>query len=145
VPDGTDEGWGPLREDLAADVGRVSDRLRGMSQARLQEEVPPGDAVELPRWGSRAQAGRGMGTWMSDQAVAFEAAAEGRPYPGYRGMPELKVFAAGDQVAVGGHDLLAAMELVAPETVVQMSEERRTARERIELTLRILTDLRRRL
>jgi hypothetical protein len=82
---------------------------------------------------------------MSDHAVAFEAAAEGRPYPGYRGMPELKVFAAGDQVAVGGHDLLAAMDLVAPETVVQMSEERRTARERIELTIRMLADLRRRL
>jgi hypothetical protein len=82
---------------------------------------------------------------MSDQAVALEAAAEGRPYPGYRGMPELKVFAAGDQVAVGGHDLLAAMDLVAPEMVVQMSEERRTARERIELTLRMLADLRRRL
>ncbi len=140
-----DAGWGSLRADLAADVGRVSDRLRRMSQARLQGELPPGDAVELPPWGSRAEAGRGMGTWMSDQAVACEAAAEGRPYPGYRGMPELTFFAAGDQVAVGGHDLLAAMDLVAPETVVQMSEERRTARERIELTLRVLTELRRRL
>jgi hypothetical protein len=145
VPDGTDEGWGSLREDLAADVGRVSDRLRSMSQARLEGDLPPGDAVELPRWGSRAQAGRGMGTWMSDQALAFEAAAEGRPYPGFRGMPELKVFAAGDQLAVGGHDLLAALGLVAPETVVQMSDERRTARERVELTLRMLADLRRRL
>jgi hypothetical protein len=83
---------------------------------------------------------------MSDMAVAFEAAAEGLPYPGHREMPELKVFAAGDQLAVGGNDLLAAMGLVDPDMLVVMREDdRQGARERIELTSRLLADLRRRL
>jgi hypothetical protein len=145
VPDHDVDSWEPRRSELAADVGRVSDRLRSMSRARLEGLVAPGDEA-MPPWGTRAQAGRAMGSRMSDLAVALEATAEARPYPGHRGMPELSVFAAGDQVAVGGHDLLAAMALVDPEAVVVMGEdERRPARERVELTARLLADLRRRL
>jgi hypothetical protein len=61
-------------------------------------------------------------------------------------MPELGAFAAGDQVAVGGNDLLAAMDLVDPELPVRMDDDSvRSARERVELTVRVLADLRRRL
>lgn len=145
MPDHDVDTWEPLRSELAADVGRVADRLRSMSQARLEGQVAPGDE-HLPPWGTRARAGRGMGTWMSRVAVALEAAATGEPPPGHRDMPELGAFAAGDQVAVGGNDLLAAMDLVDPELPVRMDDDSvRSARERVELTVRVLADLRRRL
>jgi hypothetical protein len=145
VPDHDVDSWEPVRSELAADVGRVADRLRSMSRARLDGQVAPGEE-HMPSWGTRARAGRGMGSRLADVAVAFEAAAEGRPYPGHRVMPELNVFAAGDQVAVGGNDLLAAMHLLDPETVVPMGQDDLlSARDRIELTARLLADLRRRL
>jgi hypothetical protein len=81
---------------------------------------------------------------MSNVARALEAAACDDPPPGARGMPELGAFAAGDQVAVGGHDLLAAMDLVAPDTDVWF-EHQRPAREPVAFAHRLLTDLRRRL
>jgi len=51
-----------------------------------------------------------------------------------------------EQVAVGGHDLLRAMDLVDPESVVWMGDDGgQPARDRIDLTLRMIADLRRRL
>jgi hypothetical protein len=143
VPDHDVDSWEPLRSELATEVARVADRLRSMSRARLEGQVAPGDP-DLPLWGTRATAGRGIGTWMSDVAGALEAAAAGEPAPGARGMPELNPFATGDQVAVGGHDLLAALDLVDPDTEVRF-EHQRPARDAVASALRLLTDLRRRL
>jgi hypothetical protein len=143
VPDHAVDSWEPWRSELAADVGRVADRLRSMSQARLEGQVAPGDD-DLPSWGTRAQAGREMANCLSEVAASLESAAVGESRQGHRGMPELHVFAAGDQVAVGGHDLLAAMELVAPDTEVWF-EHPRPARDAVEHAQRLLADLRRRL
>ena len=143
MPDHDVDPWEPLRSELATEVGRVADRLRSMSQARLEGQVaPPEDA--LPPWGTRAEAGRGIGTVMSEVARSLEAAAGGIPEGGSRDMPELNPFAAGDQVAVGGHDLLAAMDLVPPDTEVRY-EHARPARDAVAYALQLLSDLRRRL
>jgi hypothetical protein len=143
VPDHDLDSWQPLRSELATEVDRVADRLRSMSQARLEGQVAP-HGEGMPPWGSRAKAGRGIGTWMSNVATSLEAAAVGESHPGWRGMPELNVFAAGDQVAVGGHDLLAAMDLVDPDLEV-WSEYPRPAMDAVAFVLRLLDDLRRRL
>ena len=143
MPDHHVDSWEPLRSELAADVGRVSERLRAMSRARLEGQVPPGDD-DLPSWGTRAQAGRGMATCLSEVAASLESAADGGSPQRHRGMPELNVFAAGDQVAVGGHDLLAALEVVAPDDEVWF-EYPRPARDAVEHAQRLLADLRRRL
>ncbi len=143
MPDHEVDSWELLRSELAADVGRVSDRLRSMSQARLEGQVAPG-SDDLPSWGTRAQAGRRMAACLSEVAASLESAADGEPPRDLRGMPELNVFAVGDQVAVGGHDLLAALELVAPDTEVRF-EHPRPARDAVEHAQRLLADLRRRL
>ena len=44
VPDHDVDSWEPLRSELAADVGRVADRLRSMSQARLAGPPAPPEA-----------------------------------------------------------------------------------------------------
>ena len=55
MPDGTDEGWGPLREDLAADVVRVSDRLAHDVRAKLERRaaalgtLPPSPVGAVPK------------------------------------------------------------------------------------------------
>lgn len=143
MPDHPVDPWEPLRSQLATEVGRVAERLRSMSLARLDGRLaPPEDG--MPTWGTRAEAGRGIGSVLSDVATALEAAAAGDPQPASRAMPELGAFAAGDQAAVGGHDLLAAMDLVTPDTDVWF-ERQRPAADAVVSALRLLTDVRRRL
>src|SRR5918994_1104817 len=49
--------WAGLRDELAADVRRVSERLRSLSATRLAS--PPGPSTDQgPGYTSRAQAGR---------------------------------------------------------------------------------------
>ena len=111
-----------LRAALVIEVERIADRLRGLSQARLTEPVP-GHA-------SRADAARSAAQALADAAACIEAgraadhvgdvdrAADAdtdtglRPARDLHVLPALTVFAAGDQVAVTGHDLIAALAAV---------------------------------
>ena len=140
-----DEGWAPLADELAADVRRVSDRLRTLSAARLAgPPAPPEDG--MPPYRSRAQAARGAAQAMANAAAALELAAGGSGGFQWRPLPELADFAAGDQVAVTGHDLLAALELVSPDTDVYRDVlAHGPARLGVEQAARLLADVRRRL
>ena len=122
-----EEGWAPLADELAADVRRVADRLRTLSAARLAGPPAPPEGL-MPPYDSRAQAARAAAQTMADAAAALESAA------------------AGDQVAVTGHDLLAALELVPPDTDVYWDVlEHGPARHQVEQAARLLADVRRRL
>jgi hypothetical protein len=140
----SDGSWGPLRDELEADVRRVADRLRNLSLTRLAGPVAPPEPGGRP-YGSRAQAARDVAQALADTARALEAPGAGGPAP-RREVPVLADHAAGDQVAVTGRDLLAAMLLVRPGTEVQVGEAGRgPAREAVERVSALLADLRRRL
>jgi len=79
--------------DLAAAVERLADRLRSLSDVRL---AGPGG----PR-ASRADAAHALAQQLADAAALIE----GGPS---RMVPRLHDLAVGDQVAVTGHDLVAA-------------------------------------
>ena len=140
-----EEGWAPLADELAADVRRVADRLRTLSAARLAgPPAPPEDG--MPPYRSRAQAARAAAQTMANAAAALENAAAGGGGFQWQPLPELADFAAGDQVAVTGHDLLAALELVPPDTDVYWDVlEHGPARHQVEQAARLLADVRRRL
>jgi hypothetical protein len=137
--------WEPLRSELGADVRRVADRLGGMSQGQLTAALSPPERG-FPPYAGKAHAGRAVATDLGHAARCLEAAAAGRPVPEWRPVPQLSDFAAGDQVAVTGHDLLAALDLVAPDAEVWFGElDRAPAVVGVERTARLLADLRRRL
>jgi hypothetical protein len=144
VPDVPDDHWAPLRAELAADVRRVSERLRSLSQARLQG--PPAPPVHgMPPYVSRSQAGRAAAQAMADAAGALEAARAGATFE-WQPLPELADLAVGDQVAVTGHDLLAALELVGPEDQAWFGElDHGPARLGVARAARLLADVRVRL
>jgi hypothetical protein len=77
-------------------VDRLADRLRSLSAVRLSRP--------LPGRSSRADAARDVAQTLADLAAELEA--DDRPV--YRPVPRLTDFAVGDQVAVTGHDLVAA-------------------------------------
>ena len=139
-----EEGWAPLAEELAADVRRVADRLRTLSAARLAG--PPGPPEDgMPPYRSRAQAARGAAQAMADAAAALEVGPAGG-WAERRPVPELADFAVGEQVAVTGHDLLAALTLVSPDEQVWFGPyDRAPARLGVEQAARLLADVRRRL
>ena len=67
-------------------------------------------------------------------------------------LPVLSDLAVGDQVAVTGHDLLAALDRVPPGTPVRSTslvrtstDGTRTAEQAVRAAARVLTDVRRRL
>ncbi|MGE3810823.1 MAG: hypothetical protein AB7I24_04690 [Candidatus Nanopelagicales bacterium] len=106
---------------FAAQLERTVDRLRGLGLARLSASFEPEP--------TRAAAARGLAQWLADGAAGLE----GGPS---RPLPALADAAAGDQVAVCGHDLLAAAsERLGDPAVASLLDE---AAER-------LLDLRRRL
>lgn len=72
----------------------MSERLRSMSQARLATACGP--------YPSAADAGRAVAQTLADAAAVAEGE---QPRP----LPRLSDFAVGDQVAVTGHDLIAAL------------------------------------
>jgi hypothetical protein len=139
-----EEGWAPLADELAADVRRVADRLRTMSAARLAgPPAPPEDG--MPPYRSRAQAAWAVAQAMADAAAALESGPAGG-WVERRPLPELADFAAGDQVAVTGHDLLAALALVSPDEQVWFGPyDRAPARLGVDRAARLLADVRRRL
>jgi len=100
----------------------------------------------MPPYRSRAQAARGAAQAMANAAAALEFAAVSDGGFPWRPLPELPDFAVGDQVAVTGHDLLAAVELVPPDTDVYWDVlEHGPARHQVEQAARLLADVRRRL
>jgi hypothetical protein len=140
----TEPGWGSLRDELAADVRRVSDRLRGLSTARLA--APPAPSADgWPAHDSCAQAGRAVAQELADVALALDAAADDVPYE-RRDLPVLSDLAAGDVIALVGHDLLAAMDRTGPDTPLRLGTHvQQPAQHGVEHAARALADLRRRL
>jgi hypothetical protein len=143
--------WDGLRDEIAADVRRVSDRLRTLSATRLAAPPAPPAPPARPHVGgagedhaSRAAAGRAVAQRLADAAADLEAAAAGVE-PGRRPLPELPDLSVGDQVAVAGHDLLAALDLAGPDTPVGTPGGRRAAEEAVRAAARALMDVRRRL
>lgn len=118
VPAVAPAGWGVLGEELEADVRRVADRLRSLSQARLAAPAPPHE--------SRADAARAAAQTLAKAAQCL-AERESGVEPSWRPLPVLSDFAVGDQVAVTGHDLLAELGAVGPDDVVWGSGSPRTA------------------
>ena len=141
-----DAEWTALAEALAADVRRVSERLRHLSLAQLAAPAAP--VVGQPN-ASRAAAGRAVAQLLVDTALALEAAAAGQA-PAPRPLPDLADFAVGDQVAVAGHDVRAAMKRVRPDTRLRMyadagATSETTAADVVDHAARLLADVRRRL
>jgi len=120
--------------DLAADVRRVADRLRTLSMGQLSASVPP--------YESRAAAGRAAAMALADAAQGFEHAGDPRE-PSWRALPELSAFAAGDMVAVTGHDLLAAAPAVPAAQEVWTRAGRQPAPDVLRAVAQLLTGLRR--
>jgi len=94
------DSWARAVADVQADVRRVADRLRNLSQARL--------AAPVPGFAGRADAAR-----LTAQRLA-DAAAGLADEPVWRDLPTLGDLSVGDQVAVTGHDAATALALVAP-------------------------------
>lgn len=120
--------------ELAADVRRVADRLRSLSQARLAAALPPHP--------SRAAAARAVAQVLADAAQGIEertAAGE----PTWRVVPELSDFAVGDQLAVTGHDLLAAADGLPVDAQVWTRAGRRPVGEVVGDAAGRLAELRR--
>jgi hypothetical protein len=123
-----------LLESVAADVSRVADRLRSMSEARL--------AAPVPGYPSRAAAGRAVSqaAALAGQGVE-ECMSPGEP--SWREVPALSDFVVGDQVAVTGRDLLAAVGGVQPTQPVWVRGGRRTALDVVTDVGVLLEDVRR--
>ncbi len=84
----------PEPKALAEAVDRLADRFRAMPQTRLLAAVPGHP--------SRAAAALALARRLAAVALAVEGAAP-------RDFPDAGAFAAGDQLAVAGHDLVAAL------------------------------------
>ena len=136
--------WEALRRDLAADVARVSDRLRSLSTARLAGPPAPSAAGE-PEQPSRAATGRHAAQLMADAAAELEAVAGGSA-PLRRTLPQLADLAVGDQVAVTGHDVLAALDaLGALGALGALDDPPSAAEHAVRNAATALADVRRRL
>jgi hypothetical protein len=109
-----------LVETLAAEVERVSGRLRSMSDVRLGRSLPDGS--------TRAEAARSLAQRLADAAQGVEQRANDKP-PTPRVVPDLGVFAVGDQVAVTGTDLARAASDLPGETAVWRGSARATAQD----------------
>jgi regulator of protease activity HflC (stomatin/prohibitin superfamily) len=83
-------------EQVRVEAGRVVERLRTLSQARLLAPVAP--------YASRVEAARTLAQALAEAAATLEAPA----HAVRRKVPDVGPFAVGDQVAVTAHDLLLA-------------------------------------
>ena len=126
--------WDALVFELGRDIERVSDRLRGLSEARLAAAAPP--------HASRAAAARATAQTLADAAAGLEAGVDPAS-PTWRTLPELSDLAAGDQLAVTGHDLLAAAQQAAPDDHAWARHGPRTAHLVLSEAATALTSLRR--
>ncbi|MFE5583620.1 hypothetical protein [Kitasatospora sp. NPDC056531] len=94
-------------QPLVEAVDSLADRFRSLPQSKLLGAVP-GHA-------SRAAAVLGL----ARRLAALALAAEGGPQ---REFPDAGAFAVGDQLAVAGHDLAAALAVLPGGTVVALPE-----------------------
>src|SRR5262245_14456144 len=85
---------------LAWEIRAVAERLRQLSPARLRTPLPP--------YPSREQAGRVLAQRLADAAAGVVARDSDQP-PEWREIPEIEVFAVGEQVAVTGNDLVGEL------------------------------------
>src|SRR5436305_13091541 len=95
-------------------VDHLADRFRAMPQSRLLAAVPG--------YPSRAAAGLALARQLASRAQLLEKPAVGAP----RAFPDAGAFAVGDQIAVAGHDLLAALAPLTPEQVVETPDGARS-------------------
>jgi hypothetical protein len=89
------------REALADELRRVTDLFRRMPHSKFQQKLEP--------YGDRSSAG----AWLASQLAALAQGTEewdSPEAPRWRRMPDVGAFALGDQIAVVGHDLLAAFD-----------------------------------
>ncbi|MFF8773827.1 hypothetical protein [Kitasatospora sp. NPDC015120] len=122
----------PDEKSLVEAVDALADRFRAMPQSRLL-----GAVAGHP---SRAAAGLALARRLAAAALAAEAA---RPDGGAGGgaagggaadggpsheLPDAGAFAVGDQLAVVGHDLAAALDALAADAAVALPDGRLTAR-----------------
>lgn len=84
---------------LATELGRLADRLRSLSDVRLLQPFPPA--------GTRASAALDLAQRLADAGGGVQAREAAEPPP-RRVVPDVGVFALGDQVAVTGADLVTA-------------------------------------
>jgi len=109
VGEDVDDGWsGGVRAEIEADVRRVAERLRTLSEAQLAAQAPP--------YPSRATGGRTVAQTLADAAQALEERDSGAE-PRWRDVPALSDFAVGDQVAVTGNDLVAQLRPPTPPSI----------------------------
>jgi hypothetical protein len=95
--------------ELEAELSRLAGRLRSLSDVRLGRPFPPHE--------SRASAALDLAQLLADAAQGVEERASLEP-PERRIVPDLGVFALGDQVAVTGRDLVAATRAADPDAEV---------------------------
>ncbi|MFJ8433707.1 hypothetical protein ACIQ9P_20655 [Kitasatospora sp. NPDC094019] len=129
MPETSDE------KSLAEAVDALADRFRAMPQSRLLGAVPGHP--------SRAAAGLALARRLAVTAQAAEAArADGGPDggPADRELPEAGAFAVGDQLAVVGHDLAAALAGLPGEAVVALPDDPLAAAAVRDLALRWLAE-----
>jgi hypothetical protein len=126
--------WDDLQRELARDVERVSDRLRGLSAARLAAAAPP--------YSSRTEAARATAQALADVAAGLEASRE-PVEPTWRTLPVLDDLSVGDQIAVTGHDLLAAARDAARGDVAWGRDGRCSAHDLVTDAAEALATLRR--
>jgi hypothetical protein len=92
-----------LTARLEADVERVAGRVRGLSLPRLARPLPP--------YGTVADAARRAAQLLAECAQGAEERGRERA-PAWREVPRLPDHVVGDQVAVTGHDAVAALRAV---------------------------------
>jgi hypothetical protein len=122
------------RGEIATEVGRVADRFRSLSEARLAGPVPGSP--------SRAAAGRRLAQALADAGQGVEDRAS-PVEPRWRRLPELGDLAVGDQVAVTGADLLRALGEVTPDDPVWTRGGRQPAASAAAEALNLLVAVRR--
>ncbi|MER7705029.1 hypothetical protein ABTX81_19300 [Kitasatospora sp. NPDC097605] len=123
---------------LVAAVDALADRFRSMPQSRLLGAVPGHP--------SRAAAGLALARRLAAAAQAAEAV---RPDGGADGgvdggspheLPDAGAFAVGDQLAVVGHDLAAALAVLPAAAAVALPDGPATAEAVRERALRWLAE-----
>ncbi|MFF7590302.1 hypothetical protein ACFZCK_22690 [Kitasatospora purpeofusca] len=110
---------------LAEAVDALADRFRAMPQSRLLGAVPGHP--------SRAAAGLALARWLAEAARAAEAVradggADGVPA---HELPDAGAFAVGDQLAVVGHDLAAALAALPGDAAVALPDSPPVAAEAV--------------
>jgi hypothetical protein len=117
-------------EEVERRVGRLAERLRTLSLARL--------AAPSAGYATRADAGRRAAGALADAALGVSEAAPAGP-PRWREVPRLRDFAVGDQVAVTGRELVEALAAgPAPDAQVWTRTGRRRARDVVAEVLDLL-------